>query len=296
MFLAPQGMPNSKSFNILLIRPRPSPDTIGLQHIMVVEPLELEILAASTSKDDKVVIIDMILEKRSIQYFLHKFNPDIVCVTGYITHIPSIKEICVSAKNFNPDTTTIVGGVHAECFPNDLDFPEVDYRVIRNATIAFPALLDLLRENRLTIPPEVLLTSERANPSALPDFNFSMPLPRRDLTAKYRRKYFYVFHDKVALLKTSFGCPFRCEFCFCRRITNDKYFARPLEDVITELERIEEKEVYIVDDDFLYSPHRVVQFLDLIEENELDKKFMVYGRADFIARYPGIIKRCKKLG
>ena len=40
-------------------------------------------------------------------------------------------------------------------------------------------------------------------------------------------------------------------FCFCRAITQGRYAERPLEDVMTELEAIREREIYIVDDDFL---------------------------------------------
>jgi len=31
---------------ILMVRPRPTSRTIGLQHLMIVEPLELEVLAS----------------------------------------------------------------------------------------------------------------------------------------------------------------------------------------------------------------------------------------------------------
>ena len=67
---------------ILFVRPRPSPETIGLQHLMIVEPLELEILATLVKTRHTVRIVDMILEKAGIDHFLHEFDPDIVCLTG----------------------------------------------------------------------------------------------------------------------------------------------------------------------------------------------------------------------
>ena len=51
---------------ILFTRPRPSTETIGLQHVMIVEPLELEVLAGLLHPEDIPVIIDMIIEKHSI--------------------------------------------------------------------------------------------------------------------------------------------------------------------------------------------------------------------------------------
>jgi radical SAM superfamily enzyme YgiQ (UPF0313 family) len=127
-------------------------------------------------------------------------------------------------------------------------------------------------------------------------FDFFFPEPRRELTARYRKKYFYVFHDKVALIKTSFGCPYRCNFCFCRKITGDRYFERPLEDVINELKKIKEKEIYIVDDDFLFSRERISRFIHMLKDSNLDKRFLVYGRSDFIINHADLIRDFKEVG
>lgn len=280
-----------------MVRPTPSPETIGLQHVMVVEPLELEILAALAGADDKVTIADMILEKEDYRDILHRLVPDMLCITGYITHIPGMIRYCRIAKEENPAIQTVAGGVHVEKFPEVIDDDSVDFRVVRNATRVFPVLLEHIRNPSLQpVPPGVLKKGEVPEESALPEFDFYYPLPRRDLTRKYRNHYYYVFHDKVALIKTSFGCPYQCTFCFCRKITGGRYFERPLEEVITELKAIEEKEIYIVDDDFLISETRVRKFLQFLRENSIRKKFLVYGRADFIARHPEIIRDFKKLG
>ena len=78
---------------ILLIRPRPHPETIGLQSVMICEPLELMTLkSVLKANNHDVTIIDMILEKKSLLYFLKKYNPDVIGFTGYISHINVIKE------------------------------------------------------------------------------------------------------------------------------------------------------------------------------------------------------------
>src|SRR5450759_3754828 len=92
---------------ILFVRPKPSPVTIGLQHLMIVEPLELEILATLIKEDHEARIIDMILEKDTIDDFIKKFTPDVLCLTGYITHIPVIVEYCNIAKQINSNIITI---------------------------------------------------------------------------------------------------------------------------------------------------------------------------------------------
>jgi radical SAM superfamily enzyme YgiQ (UPF0313 family) len=229
---------------VLFVRPKPSPETIGLQHLMVVEPLELEILATLIKKKNEVKIVDMILEKEDLSYFINDFNPDVLCLTGYITHIPVMLNYCNTAKQINKNITTVVGGVHIEKFPEDIDDESVDYRVVRNAAIAFPQLINHLK-GFSEFPDGVLKTHEILNESKLPEYDFYVPSPDRSLTEKYRDEYFYVFHNKVALMKTSFGCPYKCRFCYCRKITGDKYFARPLDEVLDELSSIKEKEIYI---------------------------------------------------
>jgi len=280
---------------VLFVRPKPSPETIGLQHLMVVEPLELEILATLIKTEHEVRIVDMILEKRNIHYFFNDFKPDAICVTGYITHIPVIIQYCVIAKLINKEIITIVGGVHFEKYPEDINHEAIDYRVIRNATTTFPQLFDFL-VGRAHFPSGILKTNELLNEAILPDYDFYSPVPDRSLTEKYRSRYFYVFHHKVALIKTSFGCPYHCKFCFCRIITGDKYYARPLDEVLDELSSIRENEIYIVDDDFLISLSRTKEFIRLLKERGIKKKYLVYGRADFIAANPELIKEFKEVG
>lgn len=280
---------------ILLVRPRCAPETIGLQHIMLVEPLELEVLGALVAPEDTVEIADMLLERRPLEGILRESAPDVVCVTGYITHVPGMKACCRLAKSVRPAVRTVAGGVHVETCPDDADDPAIDFRVVRNATRAFPRLLEHLR--RGDPPPQgVLRPGEVVSREALPPLDFHYPRPRRELTRRYRKHYFYVFHRGVALLKTSFGCPHRCRFCFCRRITDDQYFARPLDDVIDELRGIEEREVYVVDDDFLLSPARVAGFVRGLRDAGIDKHFLVFGRADFIAEHPALIEEFRGAG
>jgi hopanoid C-3 methylase len=281
--------------NVLFVRPQPPSDTIGLQHLMIVEPLELEILATLIQEEHKVQIVDMILEKKPLDSFLLAIKPEVLCITGYITHIPVIIEYCRQAKSLLPGIVTVTGGVHVEKFPEDIDSEYIDFRVVRNAAIIFPQLIEHIN-GFAELPKGVLKPKELLVESLLPEYDFSVPIPNRNLTEKYREKYFYVFHNKVALLKTSFGCPYKCNFCFCRKITGDKYYARSLADIMEELKSIKEKEIYIVDDDFLVNKDRLSNFFSLLKENRIKKKYLVYGRADFIASNPDVINEFKRQG
>jgi len=280
---------------ILMVRPRPSPETIGLQHLMIVEPLELEILCALKRNTDSVVIVDIILEKRSFESFIIEHEPDVLCITGYITNVSTIIFYCKTAKKMDNTIVTVVGGVHCEVCPEDFENEAIDFRVVRNAAQVFTGLLNHI-ETISELPKGVLKKDDTLENVELPAFDFRIPFPDRESVARYRNKYFYIFHNKVALIKTSFGCPYSCSFCFCRIITEGHYSQRPLAEVIQELEQIKEKEIYIVDDDFLIDNKRLQEFVSEIKRRNIDKHFLVYGRADFIAKNPDVLHQLAETG
>lgn len=280
---------------LLMIRPKPSPETIGLQHLMIVEPLELEILYALKRETDRAVIVDLIIEKRSIESFLNEHQPDVFCITGYITNVSTIISYCQMAKKLNPKVKTVVGGVHCEVCPEDFDHEAIDYRVVRNAAKVFTELLNHI-DGINDLPPGVFIKDNTIENTLLPPFDFTIPFPDRSSVEKYRHRYFYIFHNKVALIKTSFGCPYNCSFCFCRVITNNHYHQRPLEEVLQELESINEKEIYIVDDDFLTDKKYLQAFITEVKQRNIRKHYLVYGRADFIAQNPELMHKLTEIG
>lgn len=279
---------------ILLVRPRPHRDTIGLQSIMICEPLELEYLAAAVKGKHQVELADMILEKQPLSHFIRKANPQVVAVTAYIAHVNVVKEYARNIKEINPDIRVIVGGVHAEVVPEDFYDPNIDHIVTGNALACFPDLLQQLEKGVVGGLSGVISSGEKANcmkqpvaPTLLPD---------RSITQKYRHRYYYVFHNPCALMKTSYGCPFSCNFCFCREITGGRYYERDLHHVIEEIQQIAEPEIYIVDDNFLVNTKRVDTFCQLLKSHGINKRFLIYGRADFIAHHEAVIARFAEVG
>jgi radical SAM superfamily enzyme YgiQ (UPF0313 family) len=69
-----------------------------------------------------------------------------------------------------------------------------------------------------------------------------------------------------------------------------------LPEVIQELEQIEQKEIYIVDDDFLADKRWLLEFISEIKKRKIDKHFLVYGRADFIAQNPDVMHELALIG
>lgn len=269
--------------NVLLLRVRPHPSSVNLQSFMICEPLELEYAAAALQKHNHTAdVVDMILEKRSFKSILKAKAYDLVCFTGYITHVGVIKRHAALAKTVLSSCTTVAAGVHAEVNPDDFTDKNIDVVLWANATYTLCRIADGARasdEAGVYAPgktkPEVIRLEDEI-------------FPDRRCTAKYRDKYNYIYHDKCATIKTSFGCPYACKFCFCTRVC--KYAVRPLESVMAELKEIAEENVFIVDDDFTADDNRVRQFCALLDEYGIHKRFIAFSRADFITAHEESVK------
>jgi radical SAM superfamily enzyme YgiQ (UPF0313 family) len=280
---------------ILLVRPRPAPQTIGLQHVMICEPLELEYLSSAIADlGHETVIVDMILETASVEDILREQQPDLVGVTGYISHVGVVREHCRAVRRVIPHCRTVVGGVHAEVVPGDFVDPAVDFIVNANPLTSFRQLVEALAAGT---PTESIPGLWRSGAPPCPrETTFAHPWPDRAKVARYRSRYYYLFHNPCALMKTSFGCPHDCAFCFCREVTGGTYFRRELDDVLAELASLPEEDVYLVDDDFLVSRERVLAFCRGVRAAGLRKRFLIYGRADFIAKNEDVIAEFKSAG
>ena len=278
--------------NILLVRPNTPKDSINLQSFMICEPLELEYAYSALSADNhQVDLIDMLLEKKPLQHFLKQKDYDMVCFTAYITTVGMVKEYSKIVKAYNPSIKTVVGGVHAEVVPTDFEDENVDYILWANGV---NTLLELTRSYPNIDETKILGLYRGEGGKKPPIVNGNLLKPNREVTEKYRKHYNYIFHDKCATIKTSYGCPYKCSFCFCTQVCD--YSIRTLEDVLDELESIKEDNVFIVDDDFLVSPERVQTFLDGLDKRNIKKHYIAFGRADFIAANEDLIIKLKEHG
>ncbi|MGH7555779.1 MAG: B12-binding domain-containing radical SAM protein, partial [Longimicrobiales bacterium] len=285
---------------VLLVRPPVPPHTMGLKHVMVCEPLELEYVAAGLDGHE-VEILDLIVE-RGYEKRLRRFKPDVVGTSCYITGVNEVKKLCRMAKRWNPAVRTVVGGVHASRAPEDFADRAIDCIVLGDGTTIIGDLVrtfevggDLEDIPGLALPLDdarVLFTAARPYMPRADE----LPLPRRDLVAHLRRHYYYVFHRPVATVKTTWGCWYRCNFCFTWQITDGMPYSRSPESIVDELAGIDCDDVYIVDDIFLINRRRLARIAELMRARGIRKKILCYGRSDFIAENEDVIAEWAELG
>ena len=284
---------------VLLVRPDPPPYTIGLKDLMICEPLELEYVAAGIN-GHRVEIFDMILEK-DLAGKLRSFKPDVVGTSSYITGVNKVKAICRAAKSSNAGVLTIVGGVQATLVPEDFQDPGIDIVVRGEGARTISQLMERLdRGKSCEDVPNLAFPDKggmRFSPAAPLDVDVDhLPLPNRDLVARFQRDYYYLFHQPVSIMKTTFGCPHRCTFCFCWPLTGGRVFRRSPASIADELEVVPSKDVYIVDDTFFFDPGHLRALHAEITRREIDKRYLVYAQADFVARNPDLIRDWAEIG
>jgi radical SAM superfamily enzyme YgiQ (UPF0313 family) len=284
---------------ILLARPPVPKHTIGLKHIMICEPLELEYVAAGLA-GHTVEIMDLILE-RGFEARLRKFRPDVLGTSSYISGVNEAVKLCRAVKRWNPRILTVVGGVHASQAPEDFADPSVDCIVPGDGTTVMPEIVRAVDEGRPLDAIAGLVLQRGGQLHRTPQRDYmpeadALPLPRRDLVAHLRHRYYYLFHQPVATLKTTWGCWYRCNFCFTWRITGGQPYSRSPQSIAAELQQLDCEHVYIVDDIFLIHPTRLRELADLLLARGIRKKYLVYVRADFIAENEAIIEQWAALG
>ena len=97
-------------------------------------------------------------------------------------------------------------------------------------------------------------------------------------------------------MKTTWGCWYKCNFCYTWRITDGSPYSRSPESIADELATIAADDVYIVDDIFLINRGRLARLAELLRERGIRKRFLVYARADFIAENEDVIAEWAALG
>jgi radical SAM superfamily enzyme YgiQ (UPF0313 family) len=283
---------------ILLIQPQ-SCDPL-MDQVYLFEPLALEYLGAGLKLDGHTVeILDARLEP-NLEETCRRFQPDLVGLTGFTSHLNIIKGIGTRLKSTYPELLVVVGGHHATVQPEDFNVPGIDVVVIGEGVFT---LREIIRASEqecgfkeikgLAIPcPDGMLYTP---PRPYTDLN-ELPFPDRTLTARYRHNYFSEWFKPLASIRTSLGCTARCNFCALWGITGGKYLRRDPAAVLEELMTIVEPNIFFCDDESMCDVKRMDRLADMIREAGIRKNYFLYGRVDTIVNHPELLAKWAKIG
>lgn len=293
---------------ILLVQPAPfEPGRLGLENVIwMSEPVALAQLAAMLPDHD-VRILDMRLEEDlELNRVLLEFQPDLVGTTSMTTDCYQAKAVLETAKGtLGAGCFTVVGGHHPTLSPADFEEDCVDGIALGEGEETLEELVahlaagkahtDLHAINGLRFRDaqgQWVTTTKRHQNRDLDSF----PPPARHLIKHKPGSYFYMTAGPMASISTSRGCSFDCNFCAIWEFYERKTRFLSPEAICDQLETIDEKVVFFLDDNFLTNKGRLIRLCDEMEKRGIKKYFMTQGRTDFIADHPDIMKRLRDAG
>ncbi|NVJ26192.1 cobalamin B12-binding domain-containing protein [Myxococcus sp. AM011] len=288
---------------VLLLYPNARRELIGWGDLgAIAEPLALEYLAAGARQDGhEVRLLDLRLHPHDLMLTLWSFEPDVVGVTGYSMHVLRMLELCRQSKGLLPNVRTVVGGHHATLMPEDFFEPQVDCVVSGEGVRPFRRILQALEagEGLGGIPGAWARDAGDTFRfgGAPPQLDIdALPFPDRSLVPEDRGSYFIDWMKPIALLRTTVGCPFRCNFCSLWKIMDGRYYKRDVEHVVAELATIPERYVFLVDDEPFVNPRRMWALAEQVEAARMEKEFFAYCRIDSFLRDLDLMRRWRDIG
>ena len=290
------------NLTILLIHPEISRTKYNFVGIIENECLELEYISTLLKeKGHNVEIYDGQVEKKPVTIKIKECNPDIVYVCGRTRQEKFMLEYCETAKRNNENTITIIGGLHAQLCYERMYKDDVDYIL---TTFDIYKILDIIdyhfsnKKVNLDNIEGICYKKDNSwikNKQCAFDIN-KLPLPDRTYFYEHPKNYRYLELEHSAWVRTAYCCPYRCKFCHRNKMNMGQYVCRDIKDVVEEIANIKSDNIYIVDDDFLFNKDRLNEFIRLIKEKNINKKYICYGRSDFIAENEALMKRLKEIG
>jgi radical SAM superfamily enzyme YgiQ (UPF0313 family) len=199
-------------------------------------------------------------------------------VTANTHNLVNVAEVIAAARRLKPDLTVLVGGSHANSFPEEAArLPGVDAAIRGDGEETLALFLDSLEENRnwkgldnlaFLENGQTRLTARR-EPNADLD---ACPFPDREGLAAGA---YYTPGMKMARATTiisSRGCPFDCAFCSVPH----RYRTRSPKNIVDELEHCHRalgiQEFHFIDDIFNITADRVMA----ISQEILDRNLKIF--------------------
>lgn len=273
---------------ILLMKVRKTTPFILLEPV-IVEPLELEYIQTALDSEGRIItIFDQTFQKTSYKKEIKKLTPQVIIMNGYITAKEEIIKRAKWIKDYNNNIVVIVGGVYCQCNPQEFVNDNIDYVVTTPQLEVLNELVSSI-ENKTTIHCNIIGEEHFYN-------KYPLIQPKRNYVAKYMEKTRYLNYEKVAMVQSSISCPYDCNYCFCKAINNGVYIKRNFKQAFLEMKNIEAEYFWFIDDNLLITEEDGEMFIKEAEECSFSKKIIAYLRADYIRKYPNIIKKLSTVG
>ena len=258
-----------------------------------IHPINLCLIGAIIEDQYDVTIIDANIDDLSEQDFQEKIaemKPDLVGITLLTMEYGKTAHIAARlVKESNRDIITVLGGIYASQAPEIAgEDPHLDYLVLGEGEVVFPALLDHL-QGRGEMPERGVAPwrdGRRQTTCKAPfiqDLN-ALPMPAYHLVDyhRYANTLQRISVDSprtlpYARLLTSRGCGIGCTFCEIESISGKAFRSRSVANIIKEMKFLKQEygvTSVIFDDDNLYiNRRRTRELCDAMVAENLNLKW-----------------------
>lgn len=256
---------------LLLINPVGQASGYLLSKFSTIPPLSLAYIAAVTPPDWEVRLADENFGRLEPQ------DADLVGISAFTSNINRAYEIALEYRQRG--TKVVFGGIHASMLPDEV-LPYCDAVVIGEVEGVWQQVIEDFENDRMAgkyVGPRI-------------DFAQKSVKPRRDLIDSR-----YVFHS----IQTSRGCPFNCNFCTVSKYLGRDFRQRSAPDVLDELQEIEGRYIFFLDDNLIghsrESRQRAKDIFKGMIELELNKRWWMQTSIDSI-KDEEVLKLAAKAG
>ena len=264
------------------------------------EPLGLERVAqAVRAAGHEVRLLDLQVFRHA-DYFqeLRTFQPEAIGFSlNYLANVPEVVDLAKATKARCPQGWIFVGGHSASFIPHELLHHAegaIDCVVRGEGEAITPRLLEALPDGQAETLPGVVTVQGMGPPPLLMD-GLDQHFPARDLT-RQRHKYFIGVLDPCASIEFTRGCPWDCTFCSAWTFYGRSYRQSVPEAVVDDLARIQEPNVFIVDDVTFIHPEHGMAIGREIEKRGIRKQYYLETRCDVLLRNREVFAYWKRLG
>lgn len=246
--------------------------------------------------EHKVFLVDLVRKRRGIKKYLShtlsKIRPDLVGLSAMAWQYETCVKIINLVKEILPHTKILIGGYHATLMSEEIaaspEAEKIDFMVRGEGEVACRRLVNALSgKDRIE---EIASLSYKVNgkfvhnPWAGPLDLSELKLPIRD---KRRLTWgYHILYSKIELIETSRGCTRGCNFCSMEHMYGRSFRTYPIERVLADIDDIYYKRntrwVFIVDDNMVLDPKRVIRLCDAII-NRKYKKLNLVVQADCVS-------------
>lgn len=272
-------------------------------------PLTFAYLATAARRAGwKPVIYDAMTKGvgfRDIADSIREIKPDVVATSAITSTLPDALEVLRLAKEFDPQTITIIGGVHPSfMYEEVLRNGHVDYVVRGEGEETTAILLTALGSGQspehvhgiaFRRGHETVATPARPFMRDLDDFE-----PAWDLVQWKDYRYFVIPGSRLGAVSTSRGCNHTCTFCSQQKFWHQTWRGRSPEKVVAEMEHLNRTygvNVVLFPDEYPTKDRdRWERLLDLLIEKELGMFILMETRAQDILRDREILAKYRKAG